>query len=126
LIFQTLPKNDLLDYPQMARSSFPQAGSHLNIAHPLWQRFSETKQDTYVSTDPYERREKYSQLIRDIDGEVKDYYLGIRQSFLSLKDSKDPVMKDYYLSAFRKSRGSHSTSARKRIRHEILGGSLEK
>ena len=47
---------------------------------------------------------------------------GIRQSFLGLKDLKDPIMRDYYLSAFRKSRGSHSTSVRKRIRHEILGG----
>src|SRR5271155_5156890 len=122
LIFQTLPINDLLDYLPNGTVLFPQAGSHLNVAHSLWQRFSETKQDTYVSTDPYERREKYSQLIRDSDGEVKDYYLGIRQSFLSLKDSKDPIMKDYSLSAFRKSRGSHSTSVRKRIRHEILGG----
>ena len=100
LIFQTLPINDLLDYLPNGTVLFPQAGSHLNVAHSLWQRFSETKQDTYVSTDPYERREKYSQLIRDSDGEVKDYYLSIRQSFLSLKD--------YYLSAFRKSRGSHS------------------
>lgn len=54
LIFQTLPKNDLLDYLPNGTVLFPQAGSHLNVAHPLWQRFSETKQDTYVSTDPYE------------------------------------------------------------------------
>jgi hypothetical protein len=43
-------------------------------------------------------------------------------SFLNLKDSKDPIMKDYYLSAFRKCRESHSTSVRKRIRYEILDG----
>ena len=34
---------------------------------------------------------------------VKDYYLGIRQPFLSLKDSKDPIMKDYYLSISKES-----------------------
>ena len=122
LIFQTLPKNDLLDYLPNGAVLFPQAGSHLNVAHPLWQRFSVTKQDTYVSADPYQRREKYSELIRDSDGEVKDYYLGIRQSFLNLKDSKDPAMKDYYLSAYRKAHESRSTSVRKRIRHEILEG----
>ena len=53
LIFQTLQENGLLDYLPNGTVLFPQAGSHLNVAHPLWQRFSVTKQDTYVSTDPY-------------------------------------------------------------------------
>jgi hypothetical protein len=58
LIFQTLPKNDLLDYLPNGAVLFPQAGGHLNIAHPLWQRFSVTKQDIYIypTTPPNEER----------------------------------------------------------------------
>jgi hypothetical protein len=43
LIFQTLPKNDLIEYLPDDTVLLPQAGSHLNIAHPLWQRISEKK-----------------------------------------------------------------------------------
>lgn len=77
-------KKDLIEYLPDGAVLFPQAGSHLNVAHPLWQRISETKQDIYVSTDPHERRKKFSELIRDSDGAPKEYYLAVRQSFLDL------------------------------------------
>jgi hypothetical protein len=35
LIFQTLQENGLLDYLPNGTVLFPQAGSHLNVAHPL-------------------------------------------------------------------------------------------
>jgi hypothetical protein len=57
LIFQTLPKKLLLEDLPEGAFLFPQAGSHLNVAHPLWQRFSLTRQDTYIPpTRTNERR----------------------------------------------------------------------
>jgi hypothetical protein len=68
-IFQTLPKNDLVKYLPDDTVLLLQAGSHLNVAHPLWQRISKTKQDIYGSTDS-SRREKFSELIRNHAHEV--------------------------------------------------------
>ena len=95
-------KKDLIEYLPDGAVLFPQTGSHLNVAHPLWQRISETKQDTYVSTDPHERRKKFSELIRDSDDATKEYYLAVRQSFLDLKYSPDPALRAYYFSAYQK------------------------
>jgi hypothetical protein len=125
LIFQTLPKKLLLEGLSEGAFLLPQAGSHLNVAHPLWQRFSLTKQDTYISTDSYERKENFSELIRNSDGMVKRYYLGLRQSFLDLKDSPNPALGDYYLAAFRRSHASSSISVLERIRREVLGGATQ-
>jgi hypothetical protein len=68
-IFQTLSKNDLVKYLPDDTVLLLQAGSHLNIAHPLWQRISKKKQDIYGSADP-SRREKFSELIRNHAYEV--------------------------------------------------------
>jgi hypothetical protein len=40
LIFQTLQIKDLLEYLPPGTILFPHAGTHLNIAHPLWQGFA--------------------------------------------------------------------------------------
>jgi hypothetical protein len=125
LIFQTLPKKLLLEDLPEGAFLFPQAGSHLNVAHPLWQRFSLTKQDTYISTDSYERKENFSELIRSSDGMVKGYYLDLRQAFLDLKDSPNPALRNYYLATFRRSCASRSASVLLRIRHEVLGGATQ-
>jgi hypothetical protein len=126
LIFQTLPKEDLIEYLPDDTVLFPQAGSHLNIAHPLWQSISETKQDIYVSTDPHERKKRFSELIRDSDGAIKEYYLAVRQSFLDLKYSSNPALRAYYFSAYQRRGISQSTSTRKRTRDEILEGAIKK
>jgi hypothetical protein len=78
LIFQTLPKKDLIEYLPDDTVLFPQAGNHLNITHPLWQSISEIKQDIYISTDPHERKKRFSELIRDNDDAIKEYYLAVR------------------------------------------------
>jgi hypothetical protein len=54
-IFQTLSKNDLVKHLPDDTVLLLQAGSHLNIAHPLWQRISKKKQDIYGSADPSRR-----------------------------------------------------------------------
>jgi hypothetical protein len=125
LIFQTLPKRTLLEDLPKGAVLFPQAGSHLNVAHPPWQRISETKQDIYISTYSYERREHFSDLIRNNEGMVKQYYLGLRQAFLDLKHSPNPALTDYYVAAFRRCRASRFASVLERIRHECLGGATQ-
>jgi hypothetical protein len=124
-IFQTLPKNDLIEYLPDDTVLLPQAGSHLNIAHPLWQRISKKKEDLYRSADS-SRREKFSELIRNSDGVVREYYLGLTQAFLDLKYSPNPVMRAYYRSGYLKRSASIFASTLKRTRDEILGGAIKK
>lgn len=125
-IFQTLPKNDLIEYLPDDTVLLPQAGSHLNIAHPLWQRISNKKEDIYRSADSSSRREKFSELIRNSDGVVREYYLGLTQAFLDLKYSPNPVMRAYYRSGSLKRSASRFASTLKRTRDEILGGAIKK
>jgi hypothetical protein len=124
-IFQTLPKNDLVEYLPDDTVLLPQAGSHLNIAHPLWQRISKTKQDIYGSTD-VSRKEKFSELIRNSDGVVREYYRGLTRAFLDLKYSPNPVMRAYYRSGYLKRSASLAASTLERTRDEILGGAIKK
>jgi hypothetical protein len=124
LIFQTLPKNDVIEYLPDDTVLFPQAGSHLNIAHPLWQRISEKKQDIFGSADS-SRKEKFSELIRNSDGVVREYYLGLSRAFLDLKYSPNPVMRAYFLSGYLKRGALQAASTCKRTRDEILGGAIK-
>jgi hypothetical protein len=126
LIFQTLPKEDLIEYLPDDTVLFPQARNHLNITHPLWQSISEIKQDIYVSTDPHERKKRFSELIRDSDSAIKEYYLAVRQSFLDLKYSPNPALRAYYFSTYQRRGISQSTSTRKRTRNKILEGTIKK
>jgi hypothetical protein len=125
LIFQTLPKNDVIEYLPDDTVLFPQAGSHLNIAHPLWQRISEKKQDIYSSADS-SRKENFSELIRNSDGVVREYYLGLTQAFLDLKDFPNPVMRAYFRAGYLKRKASQAASTLKRTRDEILRGAIKK
>lgn len=56
-IFQTLPKNDLVECLPDNTVFLPQAGSHLNIAHPLWQRISKKKTRYYWFCRLQQKRE---------------------------------------------------------------------
>jgi len=124
-IFQTLPKKDLIEYLPDGTVLLPQAGSHLNIAHPLWQRISERKQDIYGSTDST-RREKFSELIRNSDGVVREYYVGLTRAFLDLKYSPNPAMRAYYHAGHLKRSALKFAATLERTRDEILGGAIKK
>ena len=73
LIFQTLQSRDLEEYlpPGTART-----GCHLNIANPLLQSFSET------TSDNYERKEFFRDLLQDAGPPVKAYYRSLAGNFM--------------------------------------------
>jgi hypothetical protein len=125
LIFQTLQKNDLIEYLPDGTVLLPQAGSHLNIANPLWQRIAEKKEDIWRSDDS-NRRENFSELIRNSDGVVREYYLSLTRAFRELKDSPNPVMRAYFLAGYRKQSASRFAATLERTRDEILRGAIKK
>ena len=95
-----MPKKDLIEYLPDDTVLLPQAGSHLNIAHPLWQRISKKKQDIYGSADS-NRREIFSELIRNSDGVVREYFEAFVEELRlnldkSLTDGTTSLSKTYY------------------------------
>ena len=122
LIFQTLQIKDLLEYFPPNIILFPHAGTHLNIAHPLWQGFAKSKDDIYASAELGERRKAFSDLIRNSEGEHREYYQSLSRNFKDLKYSAKDTLREYYLAADRRRVASVCASARKRTREGVLHG----
>jgi hypothetical protein len=122
LIFQTLQIKDLLEYLPLGTTLFPHAGTHLNIAHPLWQGFAKSKDDIYASAESGERRKAFSDLVRNSEGEYREYYQSLSRNFKDLKYSAKDTLREYYLAANRRRVASLSLSARKRTREGVLHG----
>jgi hypothetical protein len=126
LIFQTLQIKDLLEYLPPGTILFPHAGTHLNVAHPLWQGFAKSKGDIYASAESGERRKAFSDLVRNSEGEYREYYQSLSRNFKDLKYSAKDTLREYYLAANRRRIASLSASSRKRTREGILHGVVKK
>lgn len=122
LIFQTLQIKDLLEYLPPGTILFPHAGTHLNVANPLWQGFAKSKDDIYASAESGERRKAFSDLVRNSEGEYREYYQSLSRNFKDLKYSTNDALREYYLAANRRRVASLSASARKRTREGVLHG----
>jgi hypothetical protein len=122
LIFQTLQIKDLLEYLPPGTILFPHAGTHLNVAHPLWQGFAKSKDDIYASAELGERRKAFSDLVRNSEGEYREYYQSLSRNFKDLKYSAKDALREYYLAADRRRVASLSASSRKRTREGLLHG----
>lgn len=122
LIFQTLQIKDLLEYLPPGTILFPHAGTHLNVAHPLWQGFAKSKDDIYASAESGEPRKAFSDLVRNSEGEYREYYQSLSRNFKDLKYSTKDTLREYYLAANRRRVASLSASARKRTRERLLQG----
>jgi len=122
LIFQTLQIKELLEYLPPGTILFPHAGTHLNVAHPLWQGFAKSKGDIYASAESGERRRIFSDLIRNSEGENREYYQSLIRNFRDLKYSAKCSLREYYLLADRRRVASVCASSRKRTREGILHG----
>jgi hypothetical protein len=122
LIFQTLQIKDLLEHLPPGTILFPHAGTHLNFANPLWQGFAKSKGDIYASAESGERRKAFSDLVRNSEGEYREYYQSLSRNFKDLKYSTNDALREYYLAANRRRVASLSASARKRTREGILHG----
>jgi len=123
LIFQTLQIKDLLEYLPPGTILFPHAGTHLNVAHPLWQGFAKSKDELYALA---ERRKAFSDLIRNSEGEYREYYQSLSRNFKDLKYSTKDALREYYLAADQRRAASYTASSRKRIRERLLHGVVKK
>lgn len=113
LIFQTLPKTELCKFlPKESLLS----RTHLNIASPLWQSFTENDQDRY------ERQERFKALIASCDPSIADYYRSLAQAFRDLKSSPNPLLRAYYMAAYRRCQAGSSAAKSQRTFAALLGG----
>ena len=113
LIFQALQSRDSKEYlpPGTART-----GCHLNIANPLWQSFSEN------TSDNYERKEFFRDLLQDAGASVKDYYRSLAENFHALKFSPDPELYEYWRAAHHRFQVGSSAAKMDRTLGELMGG----
>src|SRR5580700_1852788 len=107
---------DLLEYLPPGTILFPHVATHLNVARPLWQGFAKSKDDIYASAESGERRKAFSDLVRNSEGEYREYYQSLSRNF---KYSAKDVLREYYLAANRRRVASLSASARKRTREGL-------
>lgn len=89
LIFQTLPRNELIRY---IASTTVLRRQHLNIANPLWQNTVKIESDFHNMS----RKEVFYSLIKGADETTRQYYDALRKDFFNLQDSSDPVARAYY------------------------------
>jgi hypothetical protein len=61
-----------------------------------------------------ERRKAFSDLVRNGEGEYREYYQSLSRNFKDLKESAKDALREYYLAADRRRVASLSASARKR------------
>ena len=113
LIFQTLPSWDLEEHlpPGTART-----GYHLNIANPLWQSFSE------ITSDNYERKEFFRNLLQGTNPPVKDYYRSLVGNFHALKYSPDPELYEYWRAVHYRAQVGSSAAKMDRTLRKLMGG----
>lgn len=91
---QTLRKRDLHIYlPETLRK--PWADRHLNLALPLWQGLSEDPKDMRMSKASFE------EALHSLDPVIRDWAVGVRNAYQSLRDHPDPRVREYWMSNFR-------------------------
>ena len=113
LIFQTLQSRDLEGYLPPGTA---QTGCHLNIANPLWQSFSET------TSDNYERKEFFRNLLQDTGPPAKDYYRSLAGNFHALRHSPDPELYEYWRAVHQRSQVGASAAKMNRTLGKLMGG----
>jgi hypothetical protein len=113
LIFQTLPQQELRKYVSEEVSP---SGSHLNVANPIWQSFTECKHDCY------EHKERFKELIHSCDPLVADYYRSLAQGFRDLKTSSNPRLRAYYMAAYHRSQAGSAAAKVGRTFTQLLSG----
>ena len=113
LIFQTFPSTALRTYLPEGTT---QLGHHLNVAHPLWQSFTGCQQDHY------ERNGRLRELVLTCDPIIAEYYRSLARAFHELKYSSNPVLRAYWLAAYRRSQASSSAVKMERTLSKLLGG----
>ena len=116
LIFQTLQIRDLRTYLPQGTA---QLGCHLNVAHPLWQSSTSSKQDHY------EGKESFRELILTSDPMIAGYYRSLAQAFHELKDSSNPLLRAYWLAARHRSQVCSSAAKMEQTLSKLLGGTLK-
>jgi hypothetical protein len=57
------------------------------MGHALWQGFAKSKGDIYASAESGERRKAFSDLVRNSEGEYREYYQSLSRNFKDLKYS---------------------------------------
>jgi hypothetical protein len=109
LMLQTLTKNALAKYLP-ANMVAPYAGTHLNIAIPLYQAPYSVMVDTqdpsmYHTSDPI----------------VAQYYTSLRRRFYELKFSPNMVLRDYYAKVMRQRVISRVQTNQKKLKEDMGG-----
>jgi hypothetical protein len=65
---------------------------------------------------------RHSHLIRNSEGEYREYYQSLSRNFKDLKYSAKDALREYYLAADRRRAASYAVSTRKRTREGVLHG----
>lgn len=102
-VLQTLRRHHLECYLPKG-TSIPWAGSHLNIALPLWQGFS-TQSGEVVT------RQTFIDAMHSSDKAVREWAASWRNSYNSLRYSSDPLLRGYWAQQMATMRNSDLSAA---------------
>jgi hypothetical protein len=88
-VFQTMTSVDLSKWLPSGIPK-PWTGHHSNLASPLWQSFTETKDATEEAIG---RRETFTQLLTSSDPTTRSFAKQARKGFNDLRNSADPRLR---------------------------------
>lgn len=74
------------------------AGSHLNLALPLWQGYAGTTEDRIMMKM---NKAKFQSALRSQDPLIQNWAFNMRDAYQSLRDHPDPKMREIWFSGFR-------------------------
>lgn len=114
-VFRTLTGRDLDKYlsPSVGKQS---SGRHLNVAPPIWQRF--TDEEPPNPREVYDR-EKFLDLLHSETPETKHWAECVRDSYNDLRNSPDPRLREYWFHN-NKEQLRHAGEATEREYHENM------
>ncbi|KAJ5612829.1 hypothetical protein N7510_006023 [Penicillium lagena] len=125
LIFQTLPELQMGQWlPEDVKPLW--SGHHLNVALPLWQGFTDTKENQAIS-EATGGRIAFQQYLLSDDPFIREWAEHARDAFNDVRNSPNPIIRKYWwdLHQQRRLKSQETWEAKKEERaKELLSGAM--